>query len=158
KTASSEWRIARRSAGRAPFAIRNSLFARSYGEVDIDRNVIGGFLPGSDMLVDADVREPVRRLRREQQMVDADAVVLLPGARLIIPERENAPLVIGGAQGVGEAEVEQRVKLGARLRQEQRVIRPRRRIAGVARRRNDVEIARQDERLFQRHAFARIMK
>ena len=34
--------------------------------------------------------QPVGCLRGQQQMVDADAVVLLPGAGLIVPEREQA--------------------------------------------------------------------
>ena len=42
------------------------------------------------MLVDAGGDEPVGGLRRQQQMVDADAVVLLPGAGLIVPEGVEA--------------------------------------------------------------------
>ena len=39
--------------------------------------------------IDAD-EKPVGGFRRQQQMVDADAVVLLPGAGLIVPEGVDA--------------------------------------------------------------------
>ena len=55
-------------------------------EIDPHRDVVRRLLPGADVLVDADAGQPVGGLRRQQQMVDADAVVLLPGAGLIVPE------------------------------------------------------------------------
>src|ERR1043166_3837167 len=80
----------KRNAGR-PRISRYVLIRATYSRLDIqvdpDRHVIGGALPGAHVLVDAGGEEPVGRLRRHQHVVDADAVVLLPGAGLIIPER-----------------------------------------------------------------------
>ena len=55
-------------------------------------------------------------LRRQQQMVDPDAPVLLPGAGLIIPEGVLARRVGDRAQRVGQAEAEQRLEALAGLR------------------------------------------
>ena len=55
-------------------------------EVDPDRNVVGRLFPGADVAVDADIGELIAGLGRQQQMVDAQAVVLLPGPGLIVPE------------------------------------------------------------------------
>ena len=76
------------------------------------------------MAVDAGIDQPVGGLRRQQQMIDADAVVLLPGAGLVIPERVEVGCVADGADGVGEAEIGQRAELLAGLRQKQRVLDP----------------------------------
>ena len=62
-------------------------------EVDVNRDVVGGLLPAAHMLVDAGGDQPVGGLWRHQDMVDADAVVLLPSARLVIPEREGTGTV-----------------------------------------------------------------
>ena len=51
--------------------------------------------------------QPVAGLRRQQQVVDPDAPVLLPGAGLIVPEGVLAGLVRDGPQRVGQAEAEQ---------------------------------------------------
>ena len=63
---------------------------------------------GAQLLVDAARGEAVRRLRRQQQMVDADAEIAVPRARLVIPERVEGRLVRGEAQRVGQAEREER--------------------------------------------------
>ena len=105
------------------------------------------------MAVDAGIDEPVGRLRRQQQVIDADAVVLGEGAGLVIPECVEVAGVADRADGVGEAEIGQRTELLARLRQKQRVLGPRSRIAGVGCGRDDVVVARQDERLFQLQPF-----
>ena len=49
------------------------------------------------MLVDAGRGQAVGGLRRQQQMVDADAVVLLERAGLVVPEREQVGGVADGA-------------------------------------------------------------
>ena len=53
-------------------------------------------------------RQVVGGLRREQQVVDADAVVPLPGAGLVVPEGVAARRAVGLHVGVGEAEPLQR--------------------------------------------------
>ena len=68
--------------------------------------------------------EPVGRLRRQQQMIDAEALVLLPGARLIVPERVAMRLVVAGAEGVGQAEIDERLECRAGLGAEQRILDP----------------------------------
>ena len=65
----------------------------SVRQIDPDRNVVRRFLPIAHMLVDAARDQPVGGARRQQQVIDADAVILLPGAGLIIPERIKARVV-----------------------------------------------------------------
>ena len=100
------------------------------------------------MLVDAGADQPVGGLRRQQHVVDADAVVLLPGAGLIVPEGVEAGSSVERAHGIGQAEMGQRAEVLARLRQEQRVVDPGGRVRSVGRR-DDVVIARQDQWLLQ---------
>ena len=97
------------------------------------------------MAVDAGIDQPVGGLRRQQQVVDANAVVLLPGAGLIIPERIKVAGIARRADGVGEPEIEQRAELLAGLRQKQRIILPGLGAACVGGGRDDVVITRQDE-------------
>ena len=98
--------------------------------------------------------QPVGGLRRQQQVVDADAVVLLPGAGLIIPERVEARVVADRANRIGQPEIAEARKLRAGLRQEQRVVDPGSGIVGVGRGRDDVVVAGEDERLLQRQMLA----
>src|SRR5690606_1984646 len=116
-------------------------------EVDADGDVVGRLFAGAHFLVDRDAAQAVGGLRREEQVVDADAVVALPGAGLVVPERIEAVLVGDGAQGVCEAEVEKGAELRARLRQEQRILLPGFRVFGVARLGDGVVVAGEDERL-----------
>ena len=62
-------------------------------------------LAAANLLVDGAALETVGGLRREQDMIDADTVILLPGAGLIIPERVLVGLGVAGAEGVGVAEI-----------------------------------------------------
>jgi len=86
--------------------------------------VVRGLFRGAQLLVDFDAFQPVGGLRREQQMVDAQTVVLLPGARLIIPEGVLSGGVRDRAQRLRIAGVQQLTEFGAGLRQEQRVSGP----------------------------------
>ena len=79
-------------------------------EIDPDRHVVRRLLPGPHIAVDPDIDQPVAGLRRQQQVVDADAVVLLPGAGLIVPEGVLAGRIGDRAQRVGQPEAEQRLK------------------------------------------------
>src|SRR6266545_8048974 len=51
------------------------------------RNVVGRVGPAAFGLVDAGGGEPIGGLRREQEVVDAQAPVLRPAAGLVVPER-----------------------------------------------------------------------
>ena len=86
------------------------------------------------MAVDAGVDQPVGGLRRQQHVIDADAVVFLEGAGLVIPEGVEVGGIADGAERVGQPEIGQRAELLPRRRQEQRVLGPGGRIAGVAER------------------------
>src|SRR5262245_43294532 len=70
------------------------------------RHMVGGLLPGARMPVDAGGKKPIGRLRGGQDVIDADAVVLLPGPGLIVPERVDPGLGQTCAHDVGEPEVE----------------------------------------------------
>src|SRR3546814_11686074 len=50
------------------------------------RRVIACFLAAAIFLVDPGIGEPIRRLRAQQQVIDSEAGIALPRARLIIPE------------------------------------------------------------------------
>src|SRR5271169_3180143 len=63
---------------------------RSRRQVDSHGRMVGGLVASAHLLVDRDRLQLVGGLRRQEQMVDADAVVLLPGARLIIPKAVEA--------------------------------------------------------------------
>src|SRR5437588_38834 len=78
-----------RARGACSSTPRATCATRSHLNIEIDphRHVVGGALPGAHVLVDTGGEEAVGRLGRHQHVVDADAVVLLPGARLIVPER-----------------------------------------------------------------------
>ena len=62
--------------------------ARLPRRVDLapDRGVVGRFLLSPRVFVYARCREPVGGLRRQQQMVDQQAEILLPRAALVVPE------------------------------------------------------------------------
>src|SRR5262249_26052847 len=89
-------------------------------------------------------------------MIDADAVILLPGAGLIIPEREEPGIVAGRAQRIGDAEIEQAAELIARAWQEKSIATPSLWIARIRRTRDHVVVASHDQRFFQAQAFAGI--
>ena len=91
-------------------------------------------------------------------MVDADAVVLLPGARLIVPERIKARTPRAGADRIGKAEIGERAEFLPRARQEQGVADPALGIAGIELGRNHIVVARENQRLLQFKPFKRIMQ
>src|SRR5690606_32661408 len=64
-------------------------------ELDRDRNVVRGLLPCAHMLLDRCASKAVGGFRRQQQVVNADAVVLLPGAGLVVPEGVERPVADG---------------------------------------------------------------
>src|ERR1700722_15856857 len=119
----------------------------SGGQIDPHGRMIGGLVASAHLLIDRNRLQLVRGLRRQEQMVDADTVVLLPGARLIVPEGIEACGVRRRAQGVEQAERDELAEFEPRLRQVQSVVDPvfrARRVAPVG---NDIEIACQHQRL-----------
>ena len=86
--------------------------------------MVGGFLARAGLGVDAAGLEAVGGLRGEEDVVDADAPVLLVGAGLIVPEGVEAGALVDGAQGVGEAEVGDAAEGGAGVGQEEGVAGP----------------------------------
>ena len=77
-------------------------------ELEHHRHVVRRLLPAARSRIDLAFDQPVRGLRRQQHVVDAKPVVLLPGAGLVVPEGVAMRLVVTGAIGVGQAEIDQR--------------------------------------------------
>src|SRR5439155_18090029 len=75
------------------------------GKFDHHRHVVGGLFPAAYVAIDGGRRQPVGGLRREQDVVDPDAVVFLPGPSLVVPERVEARLVAAGADRVGQPKI-----------------------------------------------------
>ena len=107
--------------------------------------MIGGLVAATHLAVNGARLQSVRGLRRQQQVVDADAVVLGPGAGLIIPERVLVRLGIAGAEGIREAEIDELAQLAAGLDLEKGVVFPGDRIPDIVFRRNDVVVASEDK-------------
>ena len=82
---------------------------------------------------------------------------LLKRAGLIIPERVEAGLGVAGADGVRQAEVEERAERAAAFGLKQRVVHPSVRALGVDGLGDDVEIAGEDERRFIVEQRARVL-
>ena len=66
--------------------------------------MVRGLLPAANVAVDDHAGQAVGGLRREQQVVDADAVVPLPGPGLIVPEGVAAGAPSAAMIGVGQAQ------------------------------------------------------
>src|SRR5947208_12290867 len=95
-------------------------------------HVVGRFFPAAHVLVDACADQPIGGLRREEKMVDADPVILLPGARLVVPKRVGARAVASGADRVEQSEVVEGAEFLPGARQKYRVVDPPLGLAGVA--------------------------
>src|SRR5215831_210818 len=79
-------------------------------QVDVDRHVIGWLVPAADMAVDARIDQAVGGLRRQQQMIDADAVILCPCAGLVIPKAVEVWIIAHSAYRIGQSEVDERTE------------------------------------------------
>src|SRR5690606_11857876 len=112
-----------------------------------DGDVVAGFVPATDVLVDADVVEAVGGLGGEEQVVDADAGVAAPGAGLEIPEGEGL-FAIHGAQGVGHADVFQGAEAFEAFGAVEGVAPPGGGVVGVDGGRDEVKVAHENEGLF----------
>src|SRR6185437_14699092 len=118
-------------------------------EIDVNRYVVGRLVPRPHMAVDAGIDQPVGGVRREQQVIDADAVVLGPGSGLVVPERVEIAGIAGCTDGVSKTQIDQCPELLSGWGQKQRIVRPSLGTPGIGGGRNDIEIAGQQHRLFQ---------
>src|SRR5204862_103498 len=105
------------------------------------RHMVGGFFPSPHVLVDAAGDEAVGGLRRQKDVVDADAAILLPAAGGVIPKRIELRLRVAGPDGVGVAEIFQPSERRPRFRLEQRVHQPILGLVNVFGRGDDVVVA-----------------
>src|SRR5215472_5321880 len=80
---------------------RGEATARLYREFAPDRRVVRGAVLGPGPLVDVAGGDPVRRLRRQQQMIDPQALVAMPASGLIIPESVAVRFAMEDAVSVG---------------------------------------------------------
>ena len=62
--------------------------------------MVAGLLPPAIVLVDPGISQPVRRHGRQQQVIDAESVVALPRARLVVPEGPGRPVRLHRPNGV----------------------------------------------------------
>jgi hypothetical protein len=108
--------------------------------------MVGSPLLAAGPAVDVDGVQPVGGLWREQQVVDAQTIVLLPGAALIVPIAVAVRLVVQGAVGLGVAQVEQDPKTPPGLRLAQGVVGEGGRIIDIVVGRADVVVAAEDDR------------
>ena len=77
----------------------------SNGQFAQNGNMVGWLLPTPDLALDGTADEAVRSLRRQQNMIDADAMVLNPCTGLIIPEGIAMRLGVAGPESVGQAQI-----------------------------------------------------
>src|SRR5215471_1315975 len=87
--------------------------ARLQRELAPDRRVVRGPVLRPRPLVDVACGDPVRRLWRQQQMIDSQALVAVPASGLIIPESVSMRFAVKDAVSVGETEIDQRAKARA---------------------------------------------
>src|SRR4051812_29476240 len=78
--------VVRAAAATATSRMTLRISPNSVLQLDDDGHVVGGLLHVARVAVGLDALEAVGGLGREQVEVDADAVVTLPGAGLIVPE------------------------------------------------------------------------
>ncbi len=114
-------------------------------EVDRDGGVVGGALLGAWGAIDGAGFESGGEVRREQEVVDADAAVVLEGLAEVVPEGELAGLVrVEMAEGVGVAESEEGAVGGAGLGLKEGVADPGGGLVAVDVFGDDVEVAADD--------------
>src|SRR3546814_3953504 len=107
------------------------------------RSVIACFLAAAIFLVDPGIGEPIRRLRAQQQVIDSEAGIALPRARLIIPEGPHPAARMPRPERIGPPLSHQRAIARAAFGLHQRVLGHRADRIGIVVIGNDVVIARQ---------------
>src|SRR5690606_489178 len=147
------WRRRRRAPNPCAWPIPSAAASPtdSEGELPFHRHVVARLVPAAHVAVDGHILQPVRSLRRQQQMVDADAVVAPPGAGLEIPEG-IARLVRHRPQGIGKAEIGEAAEAGEALWPVERVAPPVLGVPGIRRTRDDIEVPEQYEGFFKLEA------
>jgi diketogulonate reductase-like aldo/keto reductase len=120
--------------------------ARSALDLDPRRGMIAGLLQRPDVPVDARGLQPRGELRAQEQVVDADAGVPGEGVPEIVPEGVDLLTREHRAQDVCPALGEQPPVSLAGLGEEERVVDPPLRPVGIQLGRDDVVIAREDDR------------
>ena len=96
--------------------------------------------------VDARLQEARRRRRAEQEMIDTQAGIAAPGVPEIIPKGVDGPVGMEMAKGVGPSQADEATIGFAALRLEKGVVQPGAGIVDVEVCRNDIIIARKDDR------------
>ena len=127
---------------------KRDFFGSAEGQIGVNGNVVGRLFPGPDMPVDAGGHKGVGCLRGEQDMVDPDPPILLPGAGLIVPEGIEPGRIGRCTQRVYEAEIGDGTVLFPGLRAEQSILDPSGRIVDVSGGRDDVVVTCKDKWLF----------
>src|SRR5207237_853742 len=147
----------------APAFVGLARFAGSRGrgsfggqELARDGRVIGGAVLRPRLLVDAAGGNPVGRMRRHQQMIDAQPLVAVPTPGLVIPEGIAVRLAVKDAVSVGQPEVKESAKPRARFHPTQSIVAKRHRVVNIIVRRADVVVAGQHERDLTTQQFARV--
>ena len=111
--------------------------------------MIAGLVHVARVAMGLDPPQPVRGLGRQQGEVDADAVVPLPGAGLIVPEAVGPGRFAPHLVRVGQAQVLQGAEGLAALGLEQGVVGPGGGVLGVLSLGDDVIVAAQGQRLLE---------
>ena len=116
-------------------------------ELNEDGCVVGGFFFAARGFIDDAELEATAEVRRQEEVVDADAAVVLEGVAEVVPVGELAGFAgVQGAEGVGVAEVEEGAEAGARLGLKEGVADPVGRFVAVDVLGDDVEVAADDGR------------
>src|SRR3546814_18776399 len=72
------------------------------------RCLVGGLGLAARAAVDLAALQQVGGLRRQQEVIDAQALVVLPAAALVVPEGIEVRRAVQGTEGIGVAEVHER--------------------------------------------------
>ena len=111
--------------------------------------MIRWLVPAARLAMDGNPIEPVRGLRRQHQVIDANTIVLAPCAGLKIPKRIGRRIGYG-AHGIGQSKVGKFAELLEALGPKKGIAPPGSRVVAIVTGRDEIEIAQKNERLLQR--------
>ena len=106
--------------------------------------------------VDFATLQAVRRLGREQQMIDPEPIIVIEGLAVVVPIAVDMAFAVQAGPGFRVAQIEQSPELPARFGTAQGVVLELDRIIGVVVARNDIVVAAQDYGLFTAQKFFRV--